>query len=106
MRASNATDAMIKTQWLLAGTLEVDTLLTTTAAGDAEAARLLALHKVRRDLFDVPIALSVMTAKGIWLLDVVTLDLERFSLNSGRLFRVIGIAFELSSNKVTLTVWG
>ena len=106
MRASNAADATIKTQWLLAGTLAVDTLLTTTAAGDAEAARLLAMYKVRRDLFDVPIDLSVMTAKGIWLLDVVKLDMARFSLNSGRLFRVIGIAFELSSNKVTLTVWG
>lgn len=106
MRAANATAPTIKTQWLLASTITADTLLATATAADAEAARLLALYKVRRDIFDLPVDLSVLTTTGIWLLDVIGVDHPRFQLNTGRLFRVIGIALELGSNKAILTIWG
>lgn len=105
-RSASATDADIKKQWLMAGTLEVDTLLTTTAAGDAEAARVLALHKVRRDIFEIPVPLSVITDDALWMLETIGADYPRFDMDTGRLFRVIGIAFELSSDKAILTVWG
>lgn len=105
-RAANAVAAAIKTQWLLASAITVDTLLTTPAAADAEATRLLALYKVRRDIFEIPVALSALTAAGIWLLDVIGVDHPRFRLNSGRLFRVIGVALENGSNKAILTIWG
>jgi hypothetical protein len=105
-RNSNATDATVKTQWLLSDTLSVDTLLTAAADADAEAARLLALYKVRRDVFDIPADLSFLTAAGLWMLDLVAVNYPRYDLQTGRLFRVIGIAPNLSSNKVTLTIWG
>jgi hypothetical protein len=105
-RAANAVAPTVKTQWLLASTITVDTLLTKPAAADAEAARLLALYKVRRDIFEIPVALSVLTATGIWLLDVIGVDHPRFQLNTGPLFRVIGVALENGSNKAILTIWG
>jgi hypothetical protein len=105
-RNSNATDATVKTQWLLSDTLSVDTLLTAAADADAEAARLLALYKVRRDVFDIPADLSFLTTAGLWMLDDIAVNYPRYDLQTGRLFRIIGIAPNLSSNKVTLTIWG
>lgn len=106
VRTSNASDATIKNQWLLSDMLAVDTLLTAVADADAEAARLLALYKVRRDVFDIRVDLSFLTSSGIWMLDVVAVDYPRYDLKTGRVFRVIGVAPNLSSNKVTLTIWG
>jgi hypothetical protein len=106
LRASNAADATIKTQWLLSDTMSVDTLLTAVADADAEAARLLALYKMRRDIFDIPVDLSFLTAADLWMLDLVAVTYPRYDLQTGRLFRIIGIAPNLSSNKVTLTIWG
>lgn len=105
-RAANSDDTAIKTQWLLAGELERDTLLTSTSDAATEAARLLALHKVRRDLFDVPVTLDILTANSIRLMDVVELELARFGMDSGKLFRVIGIRVELDKHRVILSLWG
>lgn len=105
-RAANAIAAEIKTQWLLATTITIDTLLTTGPAADAEAARLLALYKVRRDIFEIPIDLSDFAAHPVGMLDVIGADYPRFQLNTGRLFRVIGFVYENSSNNVTLVTWG
>ena len=105
-RSSNAAEASVKTQWLMSGRVEVDTLLTTTADGDAEAARLLAMHKVRRDLFDVSISVDLLTKRPIRIADVVMLQTARYGMSGGRLFRVIGFALNLAGNTATLYLWG
>lgn len=105
-RAANAQDAAIKTQWKMAETLEVDTVLTSAAAAEAEAARLLALHKVRRDIFDVPVPLELFAAAGLRLMDVVAVQGTRFGMQAGRSFRLIGIGLNTADNTATLTLWG
>lgn len=105
-RAANSDDAAIKTQWLLAGEMERDTLLTSAADAATEAARLLALHKVRRDLFDVPVTLDILTNNSLKLMDVVELELARFGMDSGKSFRLIGIRVELDKHRAILSLWG
>jgi hypothetical protein len=105
-RSSNAADSSIKTQWLMAGKVEVDTLLTTTADGDAEAARLLAMHKVRRDLFDVSISVDLLAKHPVRIADVVSVQMDRYGMGAGRLFVVIGFALNLAGNTATLYLWG
>lgn len=105
-RSSNAVDASVKTQWLMSGKVEIDTLLTTAADGDAEAARLLVMHKVRRDLFDVPISVDLLTKHPVRIADVVAVQMDRYGMSAGRLFRVIGFALNLAGNTATLYLWG
>jgi hypothetical protein len=105
-RGSTSTDATVKTQWLLAGTLEVDGLLTSTANADTESSRLLTLFKVRRDIFDVTVNLDVVTSNSLKMMDVVRVELDRFGMGSGKDFRIIGMAYDLERSSVRLSLWG
>jgi hypothetical protein len=105
-RSEKAEDTSVKTQWLLATELTVDSLLTAAADSATEAARLLALYKVRRDIFDIPVSLSIVTTSALKLMDVVAVQLSRFGMTSGKSFRLIGIRIELARNEAILTLWG
>ena len=105
-RKAAAQDSAIKTQWMLAGTVEEETLLTVTSDAEAEATRRLNLYKTRRDIFGVPVSLDLLTANSLKLGDVVALQLARFGLDAGKSFRVIGIRLELAVGKALLTLWG
>lgn len=98
-------DLAIKTQYNLAATLVRDSLLVTQANAQTEAARVLALYKVSRDLYSVRIALD-LTETLPDLVNVANLTLNRFGLNSGKLFKIIGIEADYSTNRATLTLWG
>jgi hypothetical protein len=104
-RSAVATDSTVKTQWLLAGEIKQDTLLTTEAAAIAEADRQLGLYKVRRDLYEVAIDLSLFTISGLKLLDIVEMNVPRFSL-MGTKFRMIGYRLEIEQQTVRCTLWG
>ncbi len=106
VRKAAAEDTAIKTQWLLAGTVEDDTLLTVAADAATEAARRLTLYKTRRDIFDVPVSLDLITANSLMLGNVVALQLARFGLDAGKSFRIIGIRLALASGVAILTLWG
>lgn len=105
-RSEAVPDVSIKTQWLLASEIEVDSLLTSAASAATEAGRQLALQKIRRDIFDVPVDLSILSENGLKFMDVIGLQIGRFGLDAGRLFRLIGTRIELLKNRAILTVWG
>lgn len=105
-RTEVASDAAIKTQWLMSGEAEVATLLTSAADASTEAARLLALYKARRDVFDVPVPMEFIAANNLNIMDLVSLVCPRFGMSAGRLFRVIGKRVELGKNQAILTLWG
>ncbi|MFD1189757.1 hypothetical protein [Phenylobacterium conjunctum] len=105
-RASSAADASIKTQFLMAGEITRDSPLTDDTAAAAEASRVLALYKVRRDILEIPVHIDFATQNGLWLLQVVNVTISRFGLNAGKLFRIIGIRFELGDRRAVLTLWG
>lgn len=106
LRTTAAEDAAVKTQYLLAGELRRDTLLTTQANADAEAARLLALYKVRRDTFKVRARLSAGEVESIDLGQTVRLTWPRYGLAGGRLFVVTGLRQDFASDALELTLWG
>lgn len=104
-RSSVATDATIQTKHLLAPELTRESLLNNTANADTEAARILALHKVRRDLVNVEVRLDEENT----LLDigsVVELETSRLGYSAGKLFYVVGITSDGARNKLMLQLWG
>lgn len=104
-RVAVAEDLTIKNQWLLAGEIKQDTLLTTEADAATESSRQLALYKVRRDLYEVVTDLSLFTGNNLKLMDVVEMDVARFNLQ-GRQFRIVGYRFEIEQQNLRLTLWG
>jgi hypothetical protein len=101
----SAEDTAIKTQYTLAPTIEKESLLVDATAAQTEATRLLNLYKTSRDLYTVTIALDLTTTLPD-LNNVVNITMNRFGLNSGKLFKIIGIESDYSKNRATLTLWG
>ena len=101
----SAEDTAIKTQYTLAPTIEKESLLIDATAAQTEATRLLNLYKTSRDLYTVTIALD-LTQSLPDLNNVVNITMNRFGLNSGKLFKIIGIESDYSKNRATLTIWG
>lgn len=98
-------DAAIKNQYTLATTIERGSLLVDATAAQTEATRLLTLYKVSRDLYTIDLALD-LTATLPDLNNVVNLTINRFGLNSGKLFKIIGIESDYAKNRARLTLWG
>lgn len=91
-------------QYKLATEMDVDTLLINQSDATAEGNRQLALQSVRRDIFDVTIPVAQLPT--LIFLDVVQLTVNRFGLASGKMFRLIGITYQLNNSTVTLSMWG
>lgn len=103
-RRTVSEDAAAKTQWLLAGEMDAETLITAAADAAAEATRLRDLYKVRRDVFDV--AVPAAAAAGIEMMSVVRLTHPRYGLAAGRDFRLIGRTLDLAAARIVLALWG
>ncbi len=88
----------------LAPEVTMETRLTSATAAKAEADRRLALYGAARDLFQVPVRTA--DAQGVDLDDVVALRLDRFGLDEGRSFTVVGMLESLADDTITLDVWG
>lgn len=96
----------VKHQFKQAGELIVDTYLTSGADAEAEATRLLALHKIRRDLFDVPLDAEALDQNAMQIGATGRLTHSRFGLSAGRNLRVLGRRLELGRKSVRLKMWG
>lgn len=108
-RDAKAESAGIKKQFLMAGELTVESLLTAPEDAASEARRRLAMHQERRDIFDVPVpqeAFARWVSGGLRMMDVVYLTLNRFGLGTGKAFRLIGVRLELAQQRAILSLWG
>jgi hypothetical protein len=85
--------------------LSYDSLLTTAADAQTEAERVLALRGVRRDRYELTVALNDDT-RAIDLGDVALLEYPRWDLAAGRRFVVIGVAPDAMAKRVRLQLWG
>jgi hypothetical protein len=101
-----ATDTGIKTAYLLATELTVETGIQCLTAIQAEAARLLALYGVKRDRFELAIRATPGNITAVELGAVVEITSSRFQLFAGRLFRIIGFQVDPQRSVINLTVWG
>ena len=106
VRGEQTEDAAIKIKHKLAPEMTRDTLIVTQAAAATEAARLLALHKVERETYQVDVWLDTALAQSLDLGNVVSLAYPRFGLTAGKLFIVTGIDADFARGKLKLTLWG
>lgn len=104
-REASDDDSAVQTTHLLAPEMLRDTAIQDATDAATEAARLLALHSVRRDLVRVRVALT-QTAAAVDLGDDVTLTLDRLGYGAGRDFVVVGIEIDGRRNRLTLDLWG
>lgn len=112
-----ASDSTIKDQWPLAQEVNIYTLLTEEADAQAEANRLFALFRVRRQGFSLTVKGEVVRRHPQF--DGVSYDstdfhvggrvyitLDRFGWNAGKTFLVIGIDRNVEADTYALKVWG
>lgn len=105
-RTASAEDATVKVQYATSPAIERDTLLTARADADLEAARLLALRKVRRDTYEVSVRAEPADLMALDLGRVVSLTHPRFGLAGGKAWLVLGLQTDLQTNSAKLTLWG
>lgn len=103
-RTAVAEDADVKAVHRLASDLTFETYLTEEADAQAEAARLLALHSVPRERFQVKVPSFLVDR--VELGSVVRLRLGRFGLGAGKDFVTIGLSENFASGNTTLDLWG
>jgi len=104
-REAIATDAAVRTKHLLSPEMAVDTAMSSLADMATEAARLLALHQVRRDFVQARVALTSANA-AVDLGQVVRLVTPRLGYGAGRDFVVVGIDADGKRGRLTLDLWG
>lgn len=104
-RRVTATDSSVQTKHLLATELRRDTLLTDATETATEAARVLALHKVRRDFVQATVRLQADTFT-IDLGSFVRLETPRLGYDAGRNFVVVGITSDGRKRRLQLDLWG
>lgn len=101
-----AEDASVATKYLSSPEMTRDTCLVAAADAASEAARLLAIFKLRRDIFKIKIQLDVSSIAALDLGSVVSVTSNRFGLSGGKLLRILGIDTDYAGNAATLTLWG
>ena len=104
-RSASASDTSVQTKHLLAGELKRDTCLTGASDAATETARVLALHKVRRDFVEAEVTTTASNAT-VDLGTLVELRTSRLDYADGRLFRVVGITADGARNALQLDLWG
>ena len=102
-RFSESSDSSIRTTHKLAQDKVAPGLFANSADADAEASRLLNLHKVTRHFYDVGVVDSMFEFS---LGQIITLTYSRFDLSSGKKFIVVGISEIYELNETVLTLWG
>lgn len=113
-RAVSVSDPTVLIKHLLSQPLEVESMLQVEADALAEASRLMTLHGVRRDLFNITVALddtvtgvSSLGISGVLELgSLVSIQYARYGLDNGKLMRVIGYELDARLNQAALTLWG
>lgn len=102
-RYSVASDSSVQTAHLQALDQTTPSLLASQAAADAEALRQLNMFKVARDVYQVRVrAVPFTLSQG----NVVQLQLNRYGLNGGKLFTIIGMTETADNSIIELTLWG
>jgi hypothetical protein len=102
-RTATAQDEDVKTAYPQAVELTFDTTLVSQTDALAEAARRLALHKVRRDRIVMP---TFMDRGEIELGRTVRLTVPRFGYGMGKNFVVLGNRVDFGKRTRALTLWG
>ena len=102
-RTEQETDSSILNGHPQAQEIRVDTALALEADADAEAARLNAIYKIKRDVYA-----NTYNTKPLFLElgETITIQSPRFDLADGKPMLVVGVDEDVAAGLVTLTLWG
>lgn len=104
-RSVEAISAATQTAHLTATDLVLETLIANRTDAETEVARMLALRAALRRRYEFTLMMNAETA-AVEFNDVIRLIHPRYGLESGALFRVITLDFQLGAQTVTVGVWG
>lgn len=99
------TDTGVQTAHILAREGIYETLIDDASDAATEGDRLQTLRGTKKNVYAVPLGLDIDTVQ-IDLGEYVELTLDRFGLDSGQVFAVIGIEPDGLRQTVTIEVWG
>lgn len=102
-RFAAASDDSVLTKHRLALDVETPGLFAFRADAEAEAERLLALHGRPRDVYTLPVV-DALFAHQIG--EEITWTFDRFGLDAGKDFVVIGVTENAAGNTTILDLWG
>lgn len=87
---------------------EIEFLTTIASASDAatEAARRLTIYKTRRDMLQLTVRVDPALAAALDVGKIVTVQVNRYGLNSGKKFFIIGLRTDMRGRSFDLTLWG
>ena len=112
-RTAVAEDSSIKTPYLNAVEIVVDTALEDATAAQTEATRLLGLYGTKRNAYEFDIQLPSSSADDLGFPGYVSTERhninlvsDRFELSAGKKCFVIGRKVDTSTDTVTVKVWG
>jgi hypothetical protein len=91
----------------LAPVLEFESLINANEADTSEQAyRMLALYAAPRDIINLTVRARVADTLLLDLNDLVEVTYPRFGMDTGKLFRIIGIQADYRIGQLELTLWG
>lgn len=96
----------IKTQYLSSQLMVRNTCLISATDAQNEATRLFNLYSVQRYAYQLTVKLDTTVIDALNLNGVVLVTLNRFSMNNGKLLRMIQIEADYASTTAILTLWG
>jgi hypothetical protein len=114
-RTATASDANVKLQWPDAPELNVVSLIDAESDAQSEADRLLDLHSVSRSMFKLSIPAEIVreipavggaAPRMFGLHSRVRVTYDRFGLDAGVVFLVVGIQQNHEDDTVELIIWG
>jgi hypothetical protein len=105
-RRVEASDATIKTANLTSPELEFLTVLSSATDAASEANRRLTIYKVRRDMYQLTIRVDASLAASLDIGKIVTMQINRFGMNDGKQFLIIGVRTNMRGYQFDLTLWG
>lgn len=97
-------NSSVKTQFKKAPSLTFDTLLVNRGAAETEAQRRLDIYEKKRERYRFTVKAAF--AEDIRMNDTIKLTFNRFGLSNGKLFKVIGIAYDYQRDAFTIDAWG
>lgn len=104
-REAVAEDRSVKNAYPLAMEVTEETLLVAAADAQTEATRRQTMRSVLRHRYEVILPLDDDTIT-LDLGDVIQITYDRYGLDAGALFRIIGLEPDAENERLTVQVWG
>lgn len=104
-RKESATDSARKTLFADSPEVEITTSLVSANNAASESTRYLSLLGNRQTIEATVSIDKVSEATGINVGDTIKITYPRFGIDSGKLFIVIGIVYDLGKHEITLRLW-